>query len=160
MGKSTVEDVINRFGSQQRVAELLGIWQTAVSGWVRRGAIPAKRQEQLLRIAQQEGVDLTPADFFAVAAAGAGQERPVPTLVPFSRGARPTMTANRPADPTPANIVPADISQPLGPQPLGPQPIGGQVIPLSAEATAPAEPKADEPAKPEAAPEAKDTKDS
>jgi crotonyl-CoA carboxylase/reductase len=143
MGKSTVEDVINRFGSQQRVAELLGIWQTAVSGWVRRGAIPAKRQEQLLRIAQQEGVDLTPADFFAVAAAGAGQERPVPTLVPFSRGARPTMTANRPADPTPANITPADIPQPIGPQPIGGQVIGGQVIggqviPLSAEATAPA----------------------
>ena len=65
MNKATVEDVISRFGSQQRVAELLGIWQTAVSGWVRRGAIPAKRQEQLLTIAQREGVKLTPEDFFA-----------------------------------------------------------------------------------------------
>ena len=36
MNYATVEDVIRRFGSQQRVAELLGIWQTAVSGWVRR----------------------------------------------------------------------------------------------------------------------------
>jgi crotonyl-CoA carboxylase/reductase len=66
MSKATVEQIIGRFGSQQRVAELLGIWQTAVSGWVRRGAIPAKRQEQLLRIAQREGVVLSPADFFAV----------------------------------------------------------------------------------------------
>ena len=66
MNKATVEDVISRFGSQQRVAELLGIWQTAVSGWVRRGAIPAKRQEQLLTIAQREGVKLAPEDFFAV----------------------------------------------------------------------------------------------
>ncbi len=66
MNKNTVEEVISRFGSQQRVAELLGIWQTAVSGWVRRGAIPARRQEQLLTIAQQEGVKLTPEDFFAV----------------------------------------------------------------------------------------------
>ncbi|MDH3659792.1 MAG: crotonyl-CoA carboxylase/reductase, partial [Alphaproteobacteria bacterium] len=66
MKRSTVEDVISRFGSQQRVAELLGIWQTAVSGWVRRGAIPARRQEQLLTIAQREGVKLKPEDFFAV----------------------------------------------------------------------------------------------
>src|ERR671918_392208 len=44
MSRDTVEQIIGRFGSQQRVAELLGIWQTAVSGWVRRGAIPASRQ--------------------------------------------------------------------------------------------------------------------
>ena len=67
MNKNTVEEVISRFGSQQRVAELLGIWQTAVSGWVRRGAIPARRQEQLLTIAQQEGVKLTPEDPFEAA---------------------------------------------------------------------------------------------
>src|SRR5918992_2575387 len=66
MSRDTVEHIIGRFGSQQRVAELLGIWQTAVSGWVRRGAIPAKRQAQLLTIAQREGVALSPADFFAV----------------------------------------------------------------------------------------------
>ena len=66
MSRDTVEQIIGRFGSQQRVAELLGIWQTAVSGWVRRGAIPAKRQAQLLSIAQREGIALAPADFFAV----------------------------------------------------------------------------------------------
>ena len=49
MSRNTVEQIIRRFGSQQRVAELLGIWQTAVSGWVRRGAIPTRRQEELLR---------------------------------------------------------------------------------------------------------------
>src|ERR687898_2512882 len=66
MSRDTVEQIIGRFGSQQRVAELLGIWQTAVSGWVRRGAIPARRQAQLLSIAQREGIALSPADFFAV----------------------------------------------------------------------------------------------
>ena len=65
MSRDTVEQIIGRFGSQQRVAELLGIWQTAVSGWVRRGAIPAKRQAQLLSIARREGIVLSPADFFA-----------------------------------------------------------------------------------------------
>jgi len=64
MSRATVEQVIHRFGSQQRVAELLGIWQTAVSGWLRRGAIPARRQDQLLRIALREGISLKPADFF------------------------------------------------------------------------------------------------
>jgi len=76
MSRSTVEQVINRFGSQQRVAELLGIWQTAVSGWVRRGAIPARRQEQLLRIAQFEGVNLSPADFFDHPARPNGNDAP------------------------------------------------------------------------------------
>src|SRR3954466_9119800 len=64
MSKENVEHIIRKFGSQQRVAELLGIWQTAVSGWVRRGAIPARRQEELLAAARREGVDLLPADFF------------------------------------------------------------------------------------------------
>ncbi|MGH6917754.1 MAG: crotonyl-CoA carboxylase/reductase, partial [Geminicoccaceae bacterium] len=64
MSRATVEQVIRRFGSQQRVAELLGIWQTAVSGWVRRGAIPTRRQDQLLHIARREGIALKPADFF------------------------------------------------------------------------------------------------
>jgi crotonyl-CoA carboxylase/reductase len=65
MNKQRVERVIQKFGSQQRVAEQLGIWQTAVSGWVRRGAIPARRQQELLQLAQREGVSLTPEDFFA-----------------------------------------------------------------------------------------------
>src|SRR5512134_651898 len=72
MSTKTVEHIIRKFGSQQRVAELLGIWQTAVSGWVRRGAIPARRQEELLAIARREGIALSPADFFAEAALGEG----------------------------------------------------------------------------------------
>ena len=66
MTRNSVEHIIRKFGSQARVAELLGIWQTAVSGWVRRGAIPARRQEELLAIARREGIELTPADFFGL----------------------------------------------------------------------------------------------
>ena len=66
MPKTSVEHIIRKFGSQARVAELLGIWQTAVSGWVRRGAIPSRRQEELLAIARREGIDLEPADFFGL----------------------------------------------------------------------------------------------
>ena len=70
MQQNRVETIIKKFGSQQRVAELLGIWQTAVSGWVRRGAIPARRQEELLAIARREGVDLSPVEFFETRATG------------------------------------------------------------------------------------------
>jgi crotonyl-CoA carboxylase/reductase len=66
MNRGRVEQIIARFGSQQRVAELLGIWQTAVSGWVRRGAIPARRQAELLAAAREHGIALTPDDFFGL----------------------------------------------------------------------------------------------
>ena len=100
MSRNTVENVIRKFGSQQRVAELLGIWQTAVSGWVRRGAIPARRQEELLEIARREGLDLSPADFFfepvlSLAAAGGGRS-PSHYIEPRhspSQGTRIAMTA-------------------------------------------------------------------
>ncbi|GBD45122.1 Crotonyl-CoA reductase [bacterium HR40] len=64
MSRQNVERIIRKFGSQQRVAELLGIWQTAVSGWIRRGVIPTRRQAELLAIARREGIDLRPEDFF------------------------------------------------------------------------------------------------
>ena len=90
MSRNTVEHVIRKFGSQQRVAELLGIWQTAVSGWVRRGAIPARRQEELLTLARKEGIALGPGDFFADAVLADGTHGiPLPA---FPR--EPTTRAN------------------------------------------------------------------
>ena len=101
MSRNTVEHVIRKFGSQQRVAELLGIWQTAVSGWVRRGAIPRRRQEELLAIARREGLELAPADFFVEADAAHGRRRRRParraaSLEPrhtIPQGTRTAMTA-------------------------------------------------------------------
>ncbi len=74
MSRENVESIIRKFGSQQRVAELLGIWQTAVSGWIKRGAIPARRQAELLAIARREGIDLKPEDFFPEARNGERQQ--------------------------------------------------------------------------------------
>ena len=90
MSRNTVENVIRKFGSQQRVAELLGIWQTAVSGWVRRGAIPTRRQEELLAIARREGLELAPADFFVEARGDGTHGWP-------SAGAALAVAAQRPA---------------------------------------------------------------
>jgi crotonyl-CoA carboxylase/reductase len=104
MSRDTVEQIIGRFGSQQRVAELLGIWQTAVSGWVRRGEIPAKRQAQLLSIAQREGIALSPADFFAVRSGdGAARAAEMPSrtngakVIPLNGSARQPALASQPA---------------------------------------------------------------
>ncbi len=104
MSRNTVEQIIQRFGSQQRVAELLGIWQTAVSGWVRRGAIPSRRQEQLLRIAQREGVSLLPADFFAAPPPG-------PANGSNGRAAAGAEATSAGADSGPAGVYPIGVNR-------------------------------------------------
>ncbi len=104
MSRQNVERIIRKFGSQQRVAELLGIWQTAVSGWIRRGAIPARRQQELLAVARREGIDLRPEDFFAPGFADTGTAgtvvtvegtvvAPSPTRDPADRGVAQPMNA-------------------------------------------------------------------
>ncbi len=117
--RATVEQMINRFGSQQRVAELLGIWQTAVSGWVRRGAIPTRRQAQLLTIAQREGVNLLPADFFAEAGGCA----------------RPAKRARCASWPAATATGPASTRSAEGASTMNDT---AKVIPLTGEATTPA----------------------
>lgn len=114
MSRQNVERIIAKFGSQQRVAELLGIWQTAVSGWVRRGAIPARRQEELLAIARREGIPLEPSDFFENAAVATGTD-----------GARATDVA-----PAPAPAVALASAQPAAST-------GARVIPIHREPAAP-----------------------
>ena len=119
MTRNTVEQIISRFGSQQRVAELLGIWQTAVSGWVRRGAIPTRRQEQLLRLAQREGVSLSPADFFAAAAllpeappgpANGSNGRAAPGAEATAAPSHPSSASVFPLTVNPANVNPATVN--------------------------------------------------
>jgi crotonyl-CoA carboxylase/reductase len=105
MSRQNVERIIAKFGSQQRVAELLGIWQTAISGWVRRGAIPARRQEELLAIARREGIPLEPSDFFeetAVATGTAGGPR-----LAASGGDMPQAASSGAPSPTAAATAPA-----------------------------------------------------
>jgi crotonyl-CoA carboxylase/reductase len=119
MSRQNVERIIAKFGSQQRVAELLGIWQTAISGWVRRGAIPARRQEELLAIARREGIPLEPSDFFAETVAATGTTGG-PRLAP-SGGETPQPTA--PSGPTPSGAATPPTSASGG----------AQVIPIHRE---------------------------
>lgn len=67
-----VRRIIDYFGSQERLASRLGIDQSAVCGWHRKGVIPATRQRQILRLSGemvQAGERLTTIvaeDFFSL----------------------------------------------------------------------------------------------
>jgi len=63
--------VITKCGGPQAVADLLGIELASVHKWKyprsrggTGGVVPTNRQHELLKLAREAGVDLTPADFF------------------------------------------------------------------------------------------------
>ena len=57
------ERTIERFGGLSALARALGHKHvTTVQGWKERGFIPARQQADVLRAAEREGFDLTPAD--------------------------------------------------------------------------------------------------
>jgi hypothetical protein len=62
---NTAETIIAKFGTQQKLAEALGIRQSNVSYWVKAGSIPAKWHLRLLALAQEKGIVLSPADFLS-----------------------------------------------------------------------------------------------
>lgn len=66
MSQKSVERVIGKFGTQERLAELLRCDQTTVSKWKTTGFIPARRQRQILDAARELGIDLEPNDFFDI----------------------------------------------------------------------------------------------
>ena len=60
---NTAQRVIKKFGSQTKLARLIGKGQSTVQHWAKKGIIPAKWQRELLLLAQAHNVDLTPSDF-------------------------------------------------------------------------------------------------
>jgi hypothetical protein len=78
------EKVIGKFGSQSEVARLIGKRQSTVQHWTSKGIIPSKWQSELLRIAQDKGIDLSPSDFI---------ESPKDSIVPeFEKTSLPKAT--------------------------------------------------------------------
>jgi hypothetical protein len=57
------QKVIAKFGGQTKLAELIGKGQSTVQHWAKKGIIPAKWQKELLILAQNNGINLTPSDF-------------------------------------------------------------------------------------------------
>jgi hypothetical protein len=61
---TVAERIISAFGSQYRLARLMGTSQGTIWGWKRRGVVPAHAQQKVLDLAKEHGVALTPEDFF------------------------------------------------------------------------------------------------
>jgi hypothetical protein len=58
-----INQIIKQLGGQSALANLLGIRQSAIAYWVKKGSVPNKWHEKLINVAQQHGVVLTLADF-------------------------------------------------------------------------------------------------
>lgn len=63
--------IIDKCGGPAAVAKMLGIHQSRVYRWTyptdrggSNGVVPTKQQARLLQIAREQGIDLSPADFF------------------------------------------------------------------------------------------------
>jgi P63C domain len=55
--------IIQKFGGQTALGQLLGRRQSTVSHWAKRG-VPTKWQQPILDLARKHGIDLSPEDFF------------------------------------------------------------------------------------------------
>src|SRR5437868_14540233 len=58
--------IVDKFGGQSTLANLIGKGQSTVQYWTKTGAIPSKWQSKLLAIAAEQQIDLTAADFVKV----------------------------------------------------------------------------------------------
>jgi hypothetical protein len=56
--------IIAAFGGINPAARILEIPPSTVQGWKERGFIPASRQSDVLRIAREQGLSISEADFF------------------------------------------------------------------------------------------------
>jgi len=64
MATSQAARIIEKFVTQERLAQALGCRQSVIAGWKRRGFIPAPQQPRVLDAARKLGVDVCPDDFF------------------------------------------------------------------------------------------------
>jgi myo-inositol-1-phosphate synthase len=61
--KNNAEQIINRFGGQSSLANILGRRQSTVQHWAKTGRIPSQWHDSLLKIAHEKGIALEPRDF-------------------------------------------------------------------------------------------------
>lgn len=62
---TAVEHLLKKhFGSQQALADLVGVQQSAVAGWHKRNSIPHRQQRAIIEAAKLVGVSVMPKDFF------------------------------------------------------------------------------------------------
>ncbi len=79
---NAAQSVIERFGGQSALAKLIGKRQSTVQHWARVGVIPAKWQGQILQLAQDRGIDISPSDLMPSALA---REPIPPSSIPTAK---------------------------------------------------------------------------
>lgn len=57
------KEIIEKFGGQTALAQLIGKKQSTVAYWAKVGTVPARWQSELLRFAAEKSLDLSPGDF-------------------------------------------------------------------------------------------------
>ena len=60
---NSAERIIEKFGGQSELASLIGKGQSTVQYWAKTGLIPAKWQGQLLKVASERRIPLSPSEF-------------------------------------------------------------------------------------------------
>jgi myo-inositol-1-phosphate synthase len=60
---NSAEQIINRFGGQSSLANLLRRRQSTIEHWVKTGRIPSQWHKPLLKLAREKGINLEPDDF-------------------------------------------------------------------------------------------------
>jgi myo-inositol-1-phosphate synthase len=61
--KNNAEKIINRFGGQSSLANILGRRQSTIQHWAKTGRIPSQWHDSLMKIAREKGIALEPRDF-------------------------------------------------------------------------------------------------
>ena len=61
-----VDQIVEAFGGVRPMARRLGKSPSTVGSWKDRGTIPDAEKPEVLAAAQEDGLPLTPADFFPV----------------------------------------------------------------------------------------------
>jgi hypothetical protein len=60
---NSAERIIKKFGGQSVLASLIGKRQSTVQYWAKSGLVPIKWHSELLKLASERGISLTPSDF-------------------------------------------------------------------------------------------------
>lgn len=68
------KNIVDKFGGQTALASLLGIRQSGIAYWVKRGSIPSKWHSQILSLAKDRDIYLRASDLIQTEAAIAGAQ--------------------------------------------------------------------------------------
>ena len=88
---STIDGIIAKFGGEEALAALIGRNVSIVRYWKKIGTIPAKWHAILLELAQEQGIQLAPADFLALPPAAVQADllaSAIPAAVPLRAAVR------------------------------------------------------------------------